>query len=332
MSLYIDKKYVALISSKLDQYKQKSEFLWNFRCPLCGDSKKNKYKARGYIYRTKSDLFYSCHNCGMSLPFVKFLKSVDLPMYNQYRLEKFQNKATSNAPASKMVSTKPVFNVSKRWNVLSIESLPDTHSAKKFLLKRKIPTSELKNLFYTDDFASFVKDSLGVDKELKKNDPRIIIPFNDGNGHLLGVQGRALVDSNVKYITIKINDDVPKIYGLNRVFLDKPLYVVEGPFDSMFLPNCLAMMESDLYSVFSIIGHDKDCVLVFDNEPRNPQIVNQMEKAIKANKKICIWPNNIDQKDVNDMFLAGLEPRSIIDSNTFSGPMAVLRFNSWKKF
>ena len=45
-----------------------------FRCPICGDSKKNKLKKRGYFYR-KTGTFY-CFNCGTSMTGYDFLKAI----------------------------------------------------------------------------------------------------------------------------------------------------------------------------------------------------------------------------------------------------------------
>jgi hypothetical protein len=139
--LYIDRKYISLVSTKLERFKQKSEFLWNFRCPICGDSHKNKLKTRGYFYRRKSDLYFQCHNCGTSLSIGNFLKTIDRSLYREYQLERYKNENKGNVatPDFSIAKTKPVFNIVQKINLPTIESLPEDHAAKKYLVDRKIP-------------------------------------------------------------------------------------------------------------------------------------------------------------------------------------------------
>jgi len=335
MSLYIDKKYISLLAPKLDKFRQKSEYLWNFRCPVCGDSQKNKLKMRGYIYRRKSDLFFTCHNCGTGHSFGNLLKMVDRSLYSQYQMERFKNESAGNTakPDFSMLMEKPVFNTQKKINLPNIESLPITHAARHYVKDRFIPKERWSDLYYAEDFDLFVKDIFPeYDKKLYA-EPRLVIPFYDEKNILLGFQGRALVNSKVKYITIKLSDDNLKVYGLDRVDKTKKIYVVEGPIDSMFLQNSLAMMDASLYNVISTVGN-YDYTFVFDNEPRNKDVCKHMQKTIAMGKSICIWPKHIAAKDINEMILKGTSPamiQGIIDSNTFSLLKAQLEFGSWSK-
>ena len=335
MSLHIDKKYMSLVSSKLDRFRQKSDYLWNFRCPICGDSSKNKLKMRGYIYRRKSDLFFSCHNCGTSISFGNFLKTIDKSMYSQYQMERFKSENAGNVakPDFSSLMQKPVFNIKKKINLPSIYSLPETHTAKRYCYDRRLPKNKLEELYYADDFAEFVKEIFPeYDKKLY-NEPRLVIPFYDEKGDLLGFQGRAFIASKVKYITIKLSDDNLKVFGLNKIDRAKRVYVVEGPIDAMFLENSLAMMDASLYNVISSVGN-LDYVFIFDNEPRNKDVCKHMQKTIMMGKNICVWPKHITAKDINEMVLQGKPPaaiQSIIDSNTFSLLKAQLEFGSWSK-
>ena len=333
MSLFIDTKFVSLLSPKLERFTRKSEYLWNFRCPICGDSYKNKFKMRGYIYRRKSDLFYTCHNCGTSISFGNLLKTIDNSLYRQYQLERFKNESSGNVskPDFSMVMEKPKFNNKPRICLPTVDELDDDHTAKQFVKKRKIPKDRWNDQFYANDFFEFVKNILPeYEKVLPKEDPRLIIPFYDENKNLLGFQGRALSNSKVRYITIKLSDDNLKVYGLDRLDKTKRIYVVEGPIDSMFLDNCVAAMDASLYNVISSVGNH-DYVFVYDNEPRNKDVCKHMQKTIEMGKNICIWPKHIQEKDVNDMILAGHSPQSIIDSNTFNNHRAMLEFATWKK-
>ena len=96
MSIYIDRKYLGFVSTKLDQFRQKKTDLYNFRCPYCGDSKRNKVKARGYVYRKSNDYFFICHNCGKSTTFAKFLEQIDGTTYKQYILERYATGETGH--------------------------------------------------------------------------------------------------------------------------------------------------------------------------------------------------------------------------------------------
>ena len=333
MSLFIDKKFVSLVSPKLERFKQKSEYLWNFRCPVCGDSHKNKIKARGYFYRRKSDLFFTCHNCGTSLSLGNFLKSIDPSLYREYQMERFKNESSGNVskPDFAMVKIKPVFKTN--IGIPSIASLPEEHVAKQYLLKRRIPRDRLNDIYYAVNFKDFVMEMLpNYDKKLYDED-RIVFPYYDEKKNLLGFQGRAVGDSKIKYITLKMDEDNKKVFGLDRVDFSKRIYVVEGPIDSMFLQNSLAVMDASLYNISLTLGNH-DYVFIHDNEPRNRDIVKQMDKTISHGKNIFIWPRNITSKDINDWILTGTTPseiQAVIDRNTFCDLRAKLEFEQWKK-
>ena len=337
MSVYIDKKYVSLLAPKLSQFKQRGEFLWNFRCPVCGDSQKNKIKTRGYIYKKKERFGFMCHNCSTTMSLPKFIRYVDPSLYNEYQLESFVRSNTSNNVNVADFVTKPTFNIpSARRSILltdaqSINGLNPYHQARKYLEDRKVP---LDNLYYTEDFAKFVKDLFPDNTKQLYKEERIVIPFYDKQGNLLGVQGRAIGQSKIKYITIKTDENTPKIFGWNGLDTSKTVYVVEGPIDSLFLDNCVATMDAALYTAPSVVGLDLDYTFVYDNEPRNKQIVTNMRKTIELGRKLCIWPDTIQQKDINEMVLAGMHPseiQHIIDSNTHEGLIATMKMNQWSR-
>ena len=150
----------------------------------------------------------------------------------------------------------------------------------------------------------------------------------DEEKQLMGFQGRALNSSPNKYITIMLQEDVPKIYGLDSINRERSIYIVEGPFDSTFVENAVAMCGSDV----DIGSFDwSDYIWVLDNEPRNREIVTRISKLIDRGHKVVIWPSNIIEKDINDMVLAGHDVMSMLKLNTYSGLEAKIKFNSWKK-
>jgi hypothetical protein len=344
MSIYIDRKFLHLVSPKLERFAQKKPDLYNFRCPICGDSQKNKSKARGFVYKKSNDYFFRCHNCGASHTFYNFLKFVDPSLLKEYTYERFTNGETGNhnypKPTFEEFKSQPAFNekpTQKKINLDTVESLPESHYAKAYVKARKIPEKYFSELYFAPDFKMLVQ-SLGVENEnLKEEDPRLIIPFYNENNELFAIQGRALSESKIRYITITLVEDelfsgYMKFYGLNKLDRNKKVYVVEGPIDSMFLPNAIATADADLTRAAKL--ELTDFVLVYDNEPRNKDIVKQIGKAIASGYNVTLLPENIKQKDINDMILAGISPGEIldlIDKFTFSNLRANLEFSKWKK-
>jgi transcription elongation factor Elf1 len=338
MSVFIDRSFLLRLSPKLQRFAQKKADLYNFRCPLCGDSQKNKTKSRGYIFRKKNDYFYMCHNCGVSTTFYNFLKQVDENLLREYALERYKNGETGNNNYPKpefeeFKAEKPTFK--KSLELPTIDSLPKAHFAKNYVQQRRIPETLYSQLYYAEDFAAFIQ-SLGIEKEgLHKDDKRLVIPFYDKDKNLVAVQGRSLGESKLRYITVKLHDDNKKVFGLDRLSYeeDDKIYVVEGPIDSMFLNNAVATADSNLQSIADVLDKTK-VVLVYDNEPRNKDIVRIMEKAIDDHFNVVIWPEFIEEKDINEMVLGGFSPdeiQDIIDKNTFVNLRAKMEFVNWKK-
>ena len=333
MSLYIDRKYVLLVSTKLEHFKQNSSTIFNCRCKLCGDSKRNKLKARGYFYAKKGKYFYKCHNCHVSMTLGSFLKQIDPTLFSEYQVERYKDENAAVVRKPDFVPPpmiKPVFK-SKPFDIPTIASLPNDHYAKQYVMERMIPKEYWNDLYFANDFRMFIEKILpNNDKKLKDNEPRLVIPFFDQKNILQGLQGRAFGESQVRYITYRVEEDMIKVFGLNKVDFTKPIMVVEGPIDSMFLKNSLATMDASLSRIIQLIG-DYDYVFVHDNEKRNSEIVKSMRQSINTGKKVCIWPSHIAQKDVNDMVVAGLNPQNIISQRTFSGPQAMLELEMWRK-
>lgn len=333
MSL-IDSKYIGLVSLKLQKFAKKKEGLYNFRCPYCGDSERHKNKARGYLYRLKNDHNFKCHNCGVSRTFTNFLKDTDPSLHDQYVFERYKAGATgkgSNTQEPKQFKfEKPNF-AKKDFDLPKISELNTTHPARKFLDNRRIPDKYLGELYFAEKFKEWTNTQKYTFKDLESDEPRIIIPLKN-NGKIFGYQGRSInPKSKLKYITIILDDTQPKIYGLDNIDWNKKVYIVEGPFDSMFLNNSIAMVGADMDRVFVNSNSKTDFIVVYDNEKRNKQIVDRMQKSIDMSFPIVIWPDTIDQKDINDMVLSGLNVQSVIESNVYSGLQAKTKLTSWKK-
>jgi DNA primase len=333
MSL-IDSKYVGLVSSRLQKFKQVKNGLYNFRCPYCGDSQRHKNKARGYIYKLKNDHNYKCHNCGVSRTFTNFLKDLDSSLYDQYVMERYKSGITgknSNTPTPKFEFEKPVFEKKYKINLPTIAELNTEHPAKLYLQNRKIPEKFLEQLYYCEKFKQWTNEQKHTFESTDQDEPRIIIPLIN-NGQIFGFQGRSLnKNSKVKYITIILDDHHPKMYGLDEIDWNKIVYITEGPFESMFLDNAIAMVGADIDKMFFITNFETEFVMVYDNEKRNKQIVDRIQKAIDLNFPVVIWPSDIKEKDINEMVLTGLNVMDVLKSSTYSGLEAKTKLISWKR-
>lgn len=320
---FIDQKFINLVSVRLLKFKQVKSNLYNFRCPICGDSVKNKTKARGYIYAVKNNTNYKCHNCGISISFNNFLKKIDPSLYKNYTLEKFiENKTGKNfvveAPKFKFLA--PKFKTK-----LDLPKASENEESKKYLEARKLNPD---HFFYAEKFKEWTNSKIKIFEKIEKDEPRIIIPLFY-NKHLIGFQGRKIGGNELcKYITIMLDENQPKIYGLDNVDKNQNIYVVEGPFDSTFIKNSIAMCGADIdLGPFNW----RNIVYVYDNEPRNREIVARIKKRIANGDQIVIWPSNVEEKDINAMVLAGHDAQSVIESNTYKNLEATLKFNYWKK-
>ena len=320
----IDSKYIGLVSSRLQKFKRVKANLYNFRCPICGDSKKHKNKARGYFYQVKTNTNFKCHNCGASLSLNNFLKQIDSTLHKQYTLEKFKE---GHAGGRNFVVEEPKFEFKQPIfrKGLDLPKASDVTVAKEYLEKRKLDPSKF---YFTNKFKQWTNTQKKTFDTIGRDESRIIIPMYDENRNLIGFQGRSLGPNSVKYITVMINDDAPKIYGLDAIETEKPIYILEGPFDSTLVENSVAMCGSDID--IGSFGWS-DYIWVFDNEPRNREIVNRISKTIDRGDKIVIWPSIVTEKDVNDMTMSGHNVMNLLESNTYSGLKAKIKFNNWKK-
>ena len=278
---YIDSKYLNIISPYLQQFKKKGDNLWNFRCPYCGDSQKSRTKARGFVFRKKNDLFFKCHNCGTGASLGNLIKTLDSKCYKDYIMERYKKGVeTRSSPQPEFHFNAPVFRKKGILKGLkSIQDLPDDHPARQIVERRKLPVESLSDLYLCESFFKFTNSIIkGKFPFLDGDHPRLIIPFRGEECEVLAYQGRAFGNEQPKYITIKIDADRDKIFGLDKVDKSKSILVVEGPLDSLFLDNCIAVAGSDF------INMEGDITVIYDNDPRNKETNNQIEKTIDQGK------------------------------------------------
>lgn len=338
---WLETKYIGMMSTRLRNFKRKSSSLYNFSCNLCGDSETDKRKARAYFYSKKGKTLMHCHNCGITMGFEKFLEKIDTLLYNEYSIEKLKDsKSPQQLDLEEFVNKmkKPNFMKSEPLKGLrKISQLDPDDPIKVLVSKRKIPNPYHAKMFKVPKFFawvnSFIPDKFD-DEALLYDEPRLLIPFLNKNGDMHAFQGRSLDSkSKTKYITIVLDENQPKVYGLDTVDPSKKVYVFEGPIDACFIPNSVATAGGDLASAVEVVSKDK-MVICYDNEPRSRETVKKIDKAILNGYNVCIWPSNLDFKDVNDMILGGLSTdfvRYIIDQNTFKDLRAKAALNAWKK-
>ena len=332
MSSYIDLKFINDLSGRLSQFKKKTDYLFNFRCPHCGDSQKSKTKARAYLYRIKNDMFFKCHNCGQGQNLANFIKFVDPKLYEQYLLERYKKSAPATPKPKFDFKPTKFTNQTPIDDLKSIKDLPEDHPARLYCDNRKIPEKYFDKLFLSDKFMTLVNEVKPNTYKITKDHPRLIIPFYDTTGKVFAFQGRAFGKEQPKYLTIKLDENKQKVYGLDKVNFQKPIYITEGPIDSLFIDNCLAAGGADLFLKNKI--PNENITYIFDNEPRNKEIVKRMYKVIEQDFNVVIWPEDLQLKDVNDMIMSGLtkfELQDIISNNTYSKLSALTKLNYWKK-
>ena len=343
MSLYIESKYVRLLSHRLRNFKQKKDYLWNFSCPFCGDSQKNLSKARGYVFQRGTNLFYRCHNCGVSTNVGNLIKHMDNALHKEFILERYKSGETNNTRSANTVLNiqPPRFDKLSKQKIFEhsewVDKLPSGHFCLEYCNRRNIPKEALSKLLFTQHYKKFmdaIYPNHGHDDMY--DDARLVIPFYDENNELIAMSGRALENSSEKlrYVTIRTNESDKKlVYGMDRIDKNQTVKIVEGPIDSLFLKNAIASGDANLKLCAEEVGLD-NVILIFDNEPRNKEVCKLILKAINLHYNVVIWPATTKGKDINEMVLSGKsvgEIESIISSNTFRDIEATLKFNMWKK-
>ena len=318
----VDSKFIGLVSSRLQKFKKIKTDLYNFRCPICGDSQKNKSKTRGYLYSVKADVNFRCHNCGASMTLSNFLKVIDPVIHKQYVFERFKDGHTGRGT----VVEEPKFNFETPIfkKTIDLPRASEIPIAKKYLEKRKLDATKF---YFAEKFQQWVNSHKQTFDTIHRDESRIIIPLYYKKD-LVGVQGRSLGPNSVKYITTIFYDEAPKIYGLDDIRTRDSVYITEGPFDSTFLRNSIALCGAD-----GDVGKwgVSNPVWVYDNEPRSKEITTRISNTIAKGESVVIWPNQIKEKDINDMVLAGHDVQSIVESNIYNGLEANLKFTNWKR-
>lgn len=281
----------------------------NFRCPLCGDSEKFSNKRRGYIYGKDGGVWFCCFNCSTNMSLRNFLKEAEPDLYASYNLQRVREHQREEGKEQREDIS---FSVD---GLVPLKTLPNDHPAVKYIVARKIPTQKYQFIFYSEELDRILQCPF-----------KIGVVFTDLGGKVFTARN---IDPKSKYrYTIKKTDD-DAVFGEQYINAKGEVYVVEGVIDSLFLPNCVPALNSNLEAVGK---RYRQPVLVWDNEPRNPDIVAKMQRAIKDGFKVVIWPDELRHlKDINEMVLAGIDVTSVIAKNKFKGIMGNLKLTFWKR-
>jgi hypothetical protein len=332
-------KYASLLGTRLRNFAKKNDYLWNYSCPICGDSKKNPRKARGYIYKFKQDLLVKCHKCGYSTNIGNLIKYIDSNLYDEYVVERYKNGATRYNDHKDIAEVlPPTVEIDLDDSVLDelsrIDRMREDHPAVQYVANRNIPKDKWNLLYFSPKFKSYVNSITPKFPEpINDEHPRLVIPYFNAHGKVIAFQGRAFGKEEPKYYTIKIDETEEKIYGLERIDFARRIYVVEGPIDSLFLPNAIAVSGSS-FDTPTIRQLLTNATIVMDNEPRSKEITKQLAKYIDKGYNVVMYPDTVVEKDINEMILSGKTPDQILDlinRNTFTGMEAKLRFTEWRK-
>jgi predicted RNA-binding Zn-ribbon protein involved in translation (DUF1610 family) len=341
--MWIEQKYIALLSSSVRNFKKKQNNVWEMSCPICGDSTTNRRRARGYIYLRGQKYKYACHNCGAGMHFGTFLEHVNPILYREYRFERFRDRQEQEAQdiaVAEEVEAKEAF-FSLQTNAIDrlatkVSRLDERHEAYRYLKSRKIPFIWFDRLFYTEDMKSIASLFPGRYDDTKfGNEPRIVIPIYNRQKELVGVTARAIKPSPLRYIMLRKSDDEPLIFNLERINVGQTVYTFEGAIDSMFMDNAIAVSGADFSKVSQIIPKEQT-VIIFDNQPRNKELIKRIDKTADAGFPMFVWPSNRALKkdfnaNIQDGIIAPEKVKKFIDDNTFRGMTLKLKLTDWKK-
>lgn len=319
---------------------QTSPYKLNCSCPICGDSATDRSKARFWYYHWKGSNLVHCFNCDYTCNISRFLEEQDPVLYREYIMEK-RKEESFGLDTKKFEPVMPSEKIKAKLVVIPqldfcvrLDTLPKNHPIIKYVMGRKIPESVWNRLFFTSEWQKLVNQTKHT-FDNPRPEYRLVIPFYNTKNEIESYQGRALSpNAKQKYMTIKACEDASKIYGTKWVDPTKPVCVFEGPIDSMFIPNSIAIAGGSLD--LDKVPYADQRIWVLDNEPRHPDTIKRMTKLIESGEKVLFWDNAPwASKDVNEMIKEdGATPELVeeyIMNNYEQGMMAKVRMLKYCK-
>jgi len=291
-------RQVRLILSSLENVTESYDY-YNFRCHICGDSQKSKSKKRGYILKNKTPWMYYCHNCYYKKPVIFWMKEFFPSYYKDYFKEvlgRNDNKKKRDLPNIKARRTRKRSTEQDQTKFfVHIKSgvTPLFAKAIRFCIDRNIPEDVWSKWYVATG-------------EMYRN--RLIIPFYDDKGKIYYYQGRSLYDyMTPKYLSRAGNYN--SIYNYYLVDREKPVTVLEGPIDSIFVENSVAVTGVKIYDDNLKIFKQKrflidyDCE-TFDTKKKTIELLTKGEYVFCWKKFMKTY--NLPKRskwDINDVLL-----------------------------
>lgn len=319
MNLATQRSYLRRVSVRLERFTQKSETLWNCRCPYCGDSEKNQRKARGYFFIHEGDIVYKCHNCEIAVGLAHFLKNHDATLYKAWMLEKMRGvEAEEQEQVAKLVQA-PSF--------LKLEPIRKGSIQEQYLLSRCIESKYHARFFSVANARAFA-DSIESYKDRVPFDvPAVGIPFYDAHS-LSFVQLRLIGHDSLRYVTMKLQPDAFKAFGLRDARKDRMLSVLEGAFDAIFVYNAIAVAgvaSAHEARYLSELGYTLRFIYDADYK-HNVQVRNQLLQRISEGHHVVCFDDTFTAKDLNEAIQSGSfdydSLNQYLDQHTFQGARA----------
>lgn len=342
--IWLEIQYINQLGPRFRNFRRKSQYLWNFSCPLCGDSPTRKHAARGFIYKKNNQLNFCCKKCGAGMSARNFIAAMDPAMFKEMQLDSFT--PTERERYEEKREERPVVHKDKMFEgLIKVSELPKKHYCREYVVNRFIPEHVMDDLYFTDHFYTWsgrvLPGRYKVPKDKRDDEPRLVIPFRNAAGDVTAFQGRALkAGQEPKYVYVALTKDEPLIWGLNNINPDETIYVFEGPIDAMFVPNAIACGGGDLSGdILRLKIPSERFVIVYDNEPRNSHTIDKIQKAINRGFAVCLWPET-PGKDVNEIVKNNIKfglasacehVLKLIQTGTSSGITANILLNRWNK-
>lgn len=350
IDITLEKDFVSRVGTELDLFSWKDAKVANCRCPYCGDSKKKKTKRRGYFFigqdknGKQNGYAYKCWNCGITVSLYDFLEFKNPSLHREMKFEyikkmkreeefEFRHESPKNVVKPEKPKTLP-YRPDLMLQYPTIFELPTDHRARVYAEKtRMLPKESLMRIYYVEDFPGLVSE-LDPDKDLSGSIPRIVFPLYTRDKELFGVSARCIgSESELRYITIKRPDSKHiKVYGLERYNPDKIGFCLEGALDSEFLVNAVSLTGASRLKRGSYPFNPDTTIMVYDNEPRNRDIIKYMKQSLNNGLSVCVWGKDYPYKDVNEGIQGGWTSEMIsnyIVENSFKGLQGLARMAAW---
>jgi hypothetical protein len=310
---FLEVKYLNLLSSRLEKFKEisHSPLTVNFRCPLCGDSQKSSRRARAYVYERDGSLLFYCHNCGASTPFWSFLADQSSALYAQYKLDWLRSKGKASLPTKPEPSFKTNTHFEKPEINLGecLTGVKDDHPVKQYVIARKIPESFWGSLYACSDITAISTQMEQYKGMRLEKDPALIIPFFNPEREYSYISARSIEPgTSFRYCVFEVNENLPKLWGLEFIDWSQRVFVFEGPIDAMCCPNSLSLAGSmgsrAIQYISEHINRPQDVCFVYDNEAfSNHQISKQMRSRIEEGFSTIIYDRRFSGKDANEVIV-----------------------------